>query len=56
MPSFMQIGQNPKEEFKKVGFPVFGNFAKKKNFLGGSGRGNCKVIQLHSGNLGIQGF
>ena len=23
MPSFMQIGQNPKEEFEKVDFPVF---------------------------------
>ena len=50
----MQIGQNPKEEFEKVGFPVFAILWK--NFLGGSGRGHSKVIQLHSGNLGIQGF
>ena len=52
MPSFMQIGQNPKDEFEKVDFPVF----CEKNFLGGSGRGHCKVIQLHSGNLGMQDF
>ena len=51
MPSFMQMGQNPKEEFEKVGFPVFA-----KNLSTGSGRGHHKVIQLHSGNLGIQGF
>ena len=28
MPSFTQIAQNPKEEFEKVGFPVFA----KKSF------------------------
>ena len=39
---------------QKVGFPVFAIL--RKNFLGRSGRGHCIVIQLHSGNLGIQGF
>ena len=50
----MQIGQNPKEEFEKVGFPVFAILCK--NLPIPSGRGNHNVIQLHSGNLGIQGF
>ena len=54
MPSFMQIGQNPKEEFEKVGFPVFAIL--QKNFQPEVGVANRKVIQLHSGNLGIQGF
>ena len=44
------MGQNPKEEFEKVGFPVFANL--RKHFLGASGRGHSP----HSGNLGIQGF
>ena len=44
MPSFMQIGQNPKEEFEKVGFPVF---AILRNTLSrgsgeGSGRGQLQ--------------
>ena len=50
----MQIGQNPKEEFEKVGFPVFAIL--QKNFQPEVGVANRKVIQLHSGNLGIQGF
>ena len=50
----MQIGQNPKDEFEKVGFPVFAIL--RKNLITRSGRGHCKVIQLHSGNLGIQCF
>ena len=33
----------------KVSFAIL-----RKNFLGGSGQ--RKVIQLHSGNVGIQGF
>lgn len=37
MSSFTQIGQNPKEKFEKVGFPVF--VILRKNFLGASGRG-----------------
>ena len=41
-------------ELEKVGFPVFAIL--QKNFLGASGRGHCKVIQLHSGNLVIQSF
>ena len=31
MPSFMQIGQNPKEEFEKVGFAVFAILRKKNS-------------------------
>ena len=31
VPSFTQIGQNPKEEFEKVGFPVFAIL--RKNFI-----------------------
>ena len=44
MPSIMEIKQDPKEEFEKVGFPVFAILWK--NFLGVSGRGHSKVIQL----------
>ena len=52
MPSFTQIGQNPEEEFEKVGFLVFA----KKNFKAEVGGASRKVIQLHSGNLGIQEY
>ena len=54
MPNFTQIEQNPKEEFEKVGFPVFAIL--QKNFLPEVGMANRKLIQLHSENLGIQGF
>ena len=46
----MQIRQNPKE-FEKVGFAVFAILRNRKWAWP-----NRKVIQLHSGNLGIQGF
>ena len=49
MPSFTQIGQNPKEEFEKVGFPVFAIL--RKYFLGRSGRGH---LQSDSAPFSIQ--
>ena len=54
MPSFTQIGQNLKEEFKKVAFPVFAIL--RKTVKAEVGVANSKVIQLHSGNLGMQFF
>ena len=55
--SFTQISQNPKEEFEKVGLPVFAILrGKKKTFWVEVGVASGKVIQLHSGNLGIVGF
>ena len=54
MPSFMQIGQNPKKEFEKVGFPVIAIL--QKNFLPEVVVANLKVIRLHSGNLRIQAY
>ena len=48
MPSITQIGQNPKEEFEKVCFPVFAIlWKKKKTFLVEVDMANSKVIQLH---------
>ena len=48
----MPTRQNLKDEFEKVGFPVFAILWK--NFQAEVGMANCKVIQLHSGNLGMQ--
>ena len=53
----MQFGQSPKEEFEKIGFPVFAILWK--NFQGRSGRGQgiwgYKFFECATYSVGVIG-
>ena len=57
-PSFMQIGDNPKQESEKVGFKVFAILRKKKKKKKstGSGCGQSQSDLAPFRESGVQGF